>query len=194
MNGKYCSENKLNININKILTTGVIPDSWTNGIILSLFRQKGSRSNVYNYRGITIMRCLGKLFTSIINIRLTKFVENFNLIGFELAGLRKGFSTTDHLLTLKSLLHLYMSKKYCFCAFIEYIKAFDSVDRVCLWKTYLSLLVFPVKCLMLYSTCIHMQNHMFVLIQYGIRQGENLSPLRIVLVVTILSLPIHHEG
>ena len=90
---------------NVILTTGVIPDRWTNGIILR------SRSNVDNYRGITIMSCLGKLFTSIINIRLIKFVENLNLIGFEQAGFRKGFSTTDHIFTLKCLLNLYINKK-----------------------------------------------------------------------------------
>ena len=80
------------------------------------------------YRGITIMSCLGKLFTSVINARLTKFVENIELIGAEQAGFRKGFSTADHIFTFKCILDLYSSrKKKLFCAFIDYKKAFDSV-------------------------------------------------------------------
>ena len=76
---------------NVILDTGVIPDSWSNGVILPLFKKKSSRSNVDNYRGITILSCLGKLFTSVVNTRITKFVEAINLIGIEQAGFHKGF-------------------------------------------------------------------------------------------------------
>ena len=61
-------------------------------MILPLFKKKGSRSYVDNYRGITILSCLGKLFTSVVNTRITKFAEAINLIGIEQAGFRKGFS------------------------------------------------------------------------------------------------------
>ena len=85
---------------NVILDTGVIPDSWSNGVILPLFKNKGSRYSVDNYRGITILSCLGKLFTSKLNTRLTQFVEAINLIGIEQAGFRKSFSTIDQFSTI----------------------------------------------------------------------------------------------
>ena len=120
---------------NVILNTGIIPDSWSNGTIIPLFKKKGDKMNVDNYRGITIMSCLGKLFTSVINARLTEFIDYAGIIGSEQAGFRKGYSTSDHIFTFKCLLDLYLGKrKKLFCAFIDYKKAFDSVDRVCLWK------------------------------------------------------------
>ncbi len=61
---------------NIVLNSGTIPDKWMGGIILPLYKKKGAKSNVDNYRGITLMSCLGKLFTSVINVRLNKFVEN----------------------------------------------------------------------------------------------------------------------
>ena len=42
-----------------------------------------------NYRPITILSCLGKLFTSVINNRLTVFVESNNLLWENQAGFRK---------------------------------------------------------------------------------------------------------
>ncbi len=42
------------------------------------------------------MSCLGKLFTSVVNARLTKFAALINLIGVEQASFRKGFSAIDH--------------------------------------------------------------------------------------------------
>ena len=43
---------------NVILDTGVIPESWSKGVILPLFKKKGSGFNVDNYCGITILSCL----------------------------------------------------------------------------------------------------------------------------------------
>ena len=70
---------------NIILNSGIIPDSWSNGVIIPLFKEKGSSNNVDNYRGLTIMSCLGKLFICIINSRLTMFVDSIELIGAEQA-------------------------------------------------------------------------------------------------------------
>jgi len=120
---------------NAVMDSGITPDSWACGIILPLFKKKGVKSDVDNYRGITLLSCLGKLFTSIINNRLTKFAESAYIIGPEQAGFRKGYSTIDHIFTFKCLLDLYLSKKKrLYCAFIDYKKAFDNVDRLELWK------------------------------------------------------------
>jgi hypothetical protein len=50
---------------NNIIDFGVYPESWSHGIIISLHK-KGSITDVNNYRGITLVSCLSKLFTCVI--------------------------------------------------------------------------------------------------------------------------------
>ena len=48
--------------INDILDSSCIPESWLLGQIIPIFKNKGSIENPENYRRITILSCLGKLF------------------------------------------------------------------------------------------------------------------------------------
>ena len=50
---------------NRILDTGKYPALWSFGLIVPIHK-KDDRSKVENYRGITLLSALGKLFTSII--------------------------------------------------------------------------------------------------------------------------------
>ena len=104
-----------------ILDTGIIPTEWTIGIIRPIYKKKGSINDPDNYRGITLLSCIaGKLFTSIINERLSKFLNNNNLLGEEQAGFREKCSTIDHYIritfsfrsVLSSFEGLYSSLKY----------------------------------------------------------------------------------
>ena len=50
-----------------------------------------------------------------------------------------GNSTIDHVVVLHLVIELYQSvRKRVFCAFIDYLKAFDSIDRSLLWQKLLS--------------------------------------------------------
>ena len=84
---------------------------WTIGLICPLYKKKGNPSNPNNYRGITLLSCLGKLFTAVLNERLTSYLEDNNMIGDEQAGFCNGHSTLDHIFVLHSLIDLYLSKK-----------------------------------------------------------------------------------
>ena len=75
---------------NLILRTGHVPEEWCIGLIVPIFKRKGSKFDVNNYRGITLLSCLGKLFSACINNRLTNFVENMNIIGEEQAAFSGG--------------------------------------------------------------------------------------------------------
>ena len=119
---------------NIILNSGIIPTDWTLGIIKPIYKNKGSPNDPENYRGITLLSCIGKLFTAVINTRLSNYLEGVGAIGDEQAGFREGFSTLDHIFVLHSLIDLYLkSKKRVYCALIDYKKAFDLIDRVSLW-------------------------------------------------------------
>ena len=55
---------------NQILTSGKIPKKWLKGIIVPIYKNKGDPRDADNYRGITLVSCLAKLFTSLLNNRL----------------------------------------------------------------------------------------------------------------------------
>ena len=58
---------------NRILDTGKFPTLWSFGLIVPIHK-KDDRSKVENYRGITLLSALGKLFTSILNNRLYDYM------------------------------------------------------------------------------------------------------------------------
>ena len=112
----------------------------SNPFIKPLFKSKGNVSDPDNYRGITLLSCFGKLFTNVINCRLTDFLNTFNAIGTEQAGFKAGLSTVDHMFVLKSLVDIYLSRnRHLYCCFVDYRKAFDTVNRSKLWSKILSL-------------------------------------------------------
>jgi hypothetical protein len=45
---------------NIILDKGIIPESWGKGIVLPIFKNKGSKSDPNSNRGITLNSCISK--------------------------------------------------------------------------------------------------------------------------------------
>ena len=82
---------------NIVLDSGIVPTSWTLGCIKPVFKNRGDVRDPNNYRGITLLSCLGKLFTSLINDRLTSYLNCVGALGEEQAGFRSGYSTLDHI-------------------------------------------------------------------------------------------------
>ena len=112
----------------------------TIGVIKPLLESNGNVSDPENYRGITLLSCFGKLFINVINCRLTDFLNTFNAIGTEQAGFKAGHSTVDHMFVLKSSVDIYLSRNWrLYCCFVDYRKAFDTVNRSKLWSKILSL-------------------------------------------------------
>ena len=150
---------------------------------------------INNYRGITLLSCLGKLFTSILNNRLYAFCEENKILGESQAGFRKGYSTLDHIFVLKNAIDLFLTeKKKLFCCFVDYTKAFDMVWREALWY---KLLKYGVSGKVLnvikgmyarVRSCVLLNGERsdYFIASKGVRQGENLSPLLFALFVNDL--------
>ena len=117
---------------NKILETREYPDKWTVGMITPLHKS-GEIDDPDNYRGITINSCLSKLFTLLLNNRLTNFINKEDALKFNQIGFRKGFRTADHVLTLKTLIDKYLNRNQdLYICFVDFRKAYDSI-----WRKYL---------------------------------------------------------
>ena len=90
--------------------------------------------DVNNYRGITLISWLAKIFTGILNRKITLICEQNELLSDAQFGFRSGRSTTDAIFVLNSIIQHYLNhNKRLYCAFIDMRKAFDSVYRNGLW-------------------------------------------------------------
>jgi hypothetical protein len=63
---------------NNIINTGIYPELWIQSIIIPVFK-KGDVNEPKNYRGISLVSHVGKLFTGLLNKRLLKWAEQHNV-------------------------------------------------------------------------------------------------------------------
>ena len=105
---------------NNLIKFQFFPTQWATGIIVPLHKS-GGVDDPNNYRGITLNSCISKLFTLLLNTRLTAMCEEKEIISYNQIGFRKGFRTSDHVFTLKTLIDDAFHKKtkaVClFCGF-----------------------------------------------------------------------------
>ena len=92
-----------------ILKNHQFPESWSLSYIVPIHK-KADTYEVHNYRGIAISSCLSKLFTSILNERLMKYMPDNNLWRRNQCGFMKGHRTEDNIFILQTLFHKYPKK------------------------------------------------------------------------------------
>ena len=113
-----------------ILDNGEVPEAWTTGIIVPIYKRKGETTDPNNYRGITLVSVLGKVFTKLINTRIDTFLNSNSILLDNQAGFRKNMSTADQVFVLQNLIDVFLKKgKKLFVAWVDYEKAFDKVWR-----------------------------------------------------------------
>lgn len=189
---------------NEIFNSGVFPDAWSKSIIIPLFK-KGDANNPENYRGISLLSVISKVFTYILNKRLTSWAEEEHKICEEQAGFRKNYATTDHIFTLISMIRKCVYKSNngkLYVAFIDFLKAFDSVDRECLWFVLKNVCLSTKMIRMLqgiYSSvqsCVRWGSEVsdFFTCPSGVKQGCILSPLIFSLLITEVADEVTKKG
>ena len=82
-------------------------------------------------RGISLSSCLSKLFTSLLQNRLTMHLESHNFFQSFSSGIQTRSYTTDHIFGIKTIInkYVYKLKKPVYGCFVDFAKAFDSVSR-----------------------------------------------------------------
>ena len=106
-----------------ILDTGIIPERWTIVIIRSIYKNNGNSKNLDSHRTITLISCLGKLFTGILNSRQTNISTEFDLIYKYQAVFRKGISTNNNIFFLLTCTNttLFVLCLKIFCCFVDFV-------------------------------------------------------------------------
>ena len=125
---------KITALFNVIFMSGHFTKSWTEGVIIPIHK-KGNKGAVDNYRGITLLSVFVELFTRVLNNRLTFWAESYGILIEEQGGFREKRSPIDNIFVLHSLINLVTEKGgKVYTAFVDFRKAFDYVNRDCLWS------------------------------------------------------------
>ena len=120
---------------NKLLEQEVFPEAWSTGLIKPLYK-KGDKKIPSNYRGITLLPLMSKIFTAIIRDRLLYWADLNDKLNESQFGFRQGRRTTDAIFIMSTAIQAYKKKKSpLYACFVDYAKAFDSDNHNLLCKT-----------------------------------------------------------
>ena len=109
-------------------------------MMLIPLHKKGSKNIARNYRGITLLSVLGKLFTRVLNNRLDPWAEMYDIYVEAQNGFRRRWGTVDSAFVLYSFVNEYIEHgKELYTFFIDYRKAFDYIVHDNLWYKLLNL-------------------------------------------------------
>ena len=90
---------------NKSISEGKYPSSWKNATVKPVFKGKGSPSEIKNYRPISLLPCLSKIFEKIVFSRIYKHITCLSLLTDKQSGYRPGHNTQLQLVYLVDKLY-----------------------------------------------------------------------------------------
>jgi Reverse transcriptase (RNA-dependent DNA polymerase) len=118
---------------NKVWEEETVPQDWTVGLILPIFK-KGNTRDCNNYRGITLLSTALKTYERILENRLRKYTEP--TLDESQSAFRKGRGVQDHIFTMKQVIEkIRLSRSKAYFAFVDLEKAFDKVQRGIVWNS-----------------------------------------------------------
>ena len=92
--------------------------------------KNGDKTEPDNYRPISLLSCISKLFEKLIFKRISNFAAKNNLIDKHQFGFRSNHSCTHAILSFTDFFRESIdNKKFGYSCFIDLKKAFDTVDR-----------------------------------------------------------------
>ncbi|XP_076028443.1 uncharacterized protein LOC143017538 [Oratosquilla oratoria] len=110
-----------------------IPKELRNATVISLFKNKGSKTDCGNYRGISLLPIAGKILARVMVNRLVIHVSEDNLPEAQ-CGFRPNRSTADMIFVMRQVQEKCIEQNMdLYAVFIDLTKAFDTVNREALW-------------------------------------------------------------
>ena len=188
--------------INISFATGNYPDKLKIAEIVAVFKNKGDPRQVNNYRPISLLSNINKIFEKLVYSRLYSFLELHECI-FELQfGFRSKHSTNHALTSLTETIRDALDNSNFACGiFVDFQKAFDTVDHSILlkklehygvrgrandwFKSYLTNRLQYVS-----VNGFHSKNEVM---KFGVPQGSVLGPLLFLIYINDLRNAIYHS-
>ena len=118
--------------IQRIWDQEKMPKNLCDALIVALYKNKGSKADCGNYRGISLLSIAGKIFARIILKRLIA-VSDTNLPEAQ-CGFHSGHSTVGMIFTVRQVQEKCLEQNFdLYSVFIDLTKALDTVNREALW-------------------------------------------------------------
>ena len=171
--------------VNTSFLVGKFPDLLKCAIITPIFK-KADKQVVFNYRPISVLIFLSKIFEKCLFLRIFSFLKKFSIISSDQFGFTRGKSTEDALVALTDDLYGVLdSKQFSISVLIDYSKAFDTVNH--------SILLAKMECygvrgpaLKIFASYLENRRHQTKIgdklssektLNIGVPQGSILGPL-----------------
>ena len=94
---------------NMFFERGVVPEDWRSAVIVPLYKGIGKRKECGNYRGVSLLSMVGKIYTEILIDRVRIMTES--LIDDEQGSFRAGRGCVDQIFTLNQIDEKALEKK-----------------------------------------------------------------------------------
>ena len=118
--------------INRSLSQGVFPDLLKKARVVPIFKA-GDETDVNNYRPISVLPVLSKIFERVMYNRILSFFERFHVLDNNQYGFRKKKSTIHAIMSNLERIYQSLDKGYTVLSiFVDFRKAFDCVDHTIL--------------------------------------------------------------
>ena len=110
-----------------------LPRGLRDAVIVTLYKNKGEKSDCSNYGGITLISIVGKIFARVLLNSLVPIIAEDHLLETQ-CGFRANRETTDMVFVLRQLQEICGDQnKGLYVTFVDLTKAFDTVSRKGLW-------------------------------------------------------------
>ena len=117
---------------NHSFLSGQYPDILKIARVVPIYKG-GSKEDAKNYRPVSILSSINKIFEKIIHARISSFLEKNNTINYAQYGFCKGKSTSHATYEVLSKIQpAFTEKMFTLCIFADFSKAFDTVDHLTL--------------------------------------------------------------
>ena len=115
--------------LNKCLDEGIMPDAWCVGTITPV-PKNGMSNAMSDYRPISVLPSPSKLIERAVYNQLIYHLESHGLLDNRQHGFRRDHSTCSAIFELTQYLYNNVdNRKFISCVFIDYSKAFDTIDH-----------------------------------------------------------------
>ena len=114
---------------NACLTLGVFPSCLKISKVIPIFKA-GDKTNVTNYRPISLLSCFSKILEKLAYTRTIDFLNHENVLLSTQCGFKRNYSTSHAIIDILSTCYDNIEKKlYSGLVLLDLAKAFDAVDH-----------------------------------------------------------------